>query len=167
MMSHSPLSRTAWKPQIAIMRALFLCAAGLFVCALGACGGPASDTPSDTTSGTPTGGPVQWMTAKPNPFVGSLRAAVVERTAPDRARIEAHWRNDKLWPGCVVELVLPDGVIAVDGAMRHEPQADEISGMASWEVEFPSGRPLDAVIRYCIETPEGVRATQLALRLTD
>lgn len=146
----------ARSPRLSFLRGLLIAVCAASPSLLAACGQPEA----------PVSAPTVWMEAKPSPFVDSLKAAVVERPAPDRARIEAHWSNDQLWPGCVIELVLPEGVIAVDGDERYEPYADEASGMTAWLVEFPLGRPLDAVVRYCVETPEGVRSAQCAVRLT-
>ncbi len=127
-------------------------------CLLPACGGPE----------TPVAAPVQWMASKPNPIVGSLRAAVVERLGPDRVRLEAHWVGIANREGCAVDLGLPAGVMVVDGDERIDLAAAEPSGTTSWILEFPLALgPLDAVVRYCVQTPEGVRAAQCAVRLTE
>ncbi|MDF1699735.1 MAG: hypothetical protein P1V36_01055 [Planctomycetota bacterium] len=111
--------------------------------------------------------PVRWMEAKPNPIVDSLRAAVVARPAPDRVRLEAHWTATAVAGPCTIDLGLPAGVLIVEGAERIEVDAQAPAGHASWVLEFPrDGRELDAVVRYCVETPDGLRAAQCAVRLT-
>lgn len=111
--------------------------------------------------------PVRWMQAKPNPIVGELRMAVVERPAPDRVRLEAHWGRSALAGACAVDLGLPAGVLLVEGPARIELDPVDDPGRATWLLEVPQdGRVLDAVVRYCVETPEGIRAAQCAVRLT-
>jgi len=111
--------------------------------------------------------PVRWMESKPNPIVGSLRAAVVERLGPDRVRIEARWTGIGGRQGCAIDLLLPRGTIVLEGPERIDLPRDEPSGEASWVLEFPLGTgALDAVVRYCVSTSEGMRAAQCAVRLT-
>ena len=125
--------------------------------ALAACGGAPAPAPA----------PVRWMEAKPNPIVGSLRAAVVERPAPDRARLEATWGASALDGACLVDLGLPAGVLIVEGPERIELDREADPGRATWLLEFPrDGRELDVVVRYCVQTEDGVRAAQCAVRLT-
>jgi hypothetical protein len=125
-------------------------------CLLPACGGP--EAPAS----------VQWMESKPNPIVGSLRVAVVERLGPDRVRVEAHWVGIADREGCAVDLGLPAGVIVLEGDERLDLAASAPSGETSWILEYPLDLgPLDAVVRYCVQTPEGVRAAQCAVRLTE
>ena len=135
---------------------LRLACTGLLAAALCACG----DAPQARHE-------VRWMHSKPNPAVGSVRAAVVARPAPDRAVLEAHWENLVGGEACNLELVLPEGVILRTGTPFPPLAPDEAGGMATWEVEFPRGQPLDAVIRFCVDTPEGLRACEAAVRLTD
>jgi hypothetical protein len=106
------------------------------------------------------------MHAKPSSIVASLRAAVVERPAPDRARIEAHWTARQAGAGCALRLVLPPQVLLVEGAASPPLDPDLTVGEATWLVQFPTGQPLDAVIRYCADTPDGLRAAEVAVRLT-
>jgi len=126
-------------------------------CGLGGCGAPKGTAP----------GPVRWMESKPNPIVGSLRVAVVERLGPDRVRIEAHWVGIGGREGCAIDLGLPAGVIVVEGVERIELAPEEGAGEARWILEFPLGvGPLDAVVRYCVQNPEGMSSAQCAVRMT-
>ncbi|MDA1195579.1 MAG: hypothetical protein O2894_10400 [Planctomycetota bacterium] len=129
-----------------------------FAVALGltACGAPPSPA-----------APV-WQQAKPSPIVGSLQVAVTERLAPGRVRIEARWERAPGAEGCVVDLGLPAGAAIAEGSERYDVPVDEAVGSAMWIVEFPTDvGDLDAVIRYCLATPEGMRAAQCAVRLTE
>ena len=125
---------------------------------LGACGAQEPAAPA----------PVRWMEAKPSPVIDSLQAAVVERPAPDRVVLEARWGASAINGACGVDLGLPAGVLIVEGEEQLiiDPRNDE--HRARWVLEFPrDGRTLDAVVRYCVQTDEGMRAAQCAVRLTD
>ena len=115
----------------------------------------------------PASAPVQWISSKPNPQVGSVRAAVVERPAPDRAWIEVRWDGRNHGDECAVTITLPEGVLLLEGEPTRPLGIDEAVGTHRWLVEFPLGRPLDAVLRYCAMTPEGMRACEAAVRLTE
>ncbi len=115
----------------------------------------------------PADAPVAWMQAKPNPVVGSLEAAVVERLGPDRVLLEARWGAGTLGTECQIDLGLPAGVMVLEGEERIpiDPEADP--GHAAWVLQVPMDMgELDAVVRYCVQTPEGMRAAQCAVRLT-
>jgi len=122
--------------------------------------GCGADTPA------PAPGPVQWISSKPNPQVGSVRAAVVERPAPDRAWIEVRWDGRHHGDECAVTITLPEGALLLEGEPTRPLGNDEAVGTHRWLVEFPLGRPLDAVLRYCAMTPDGMRACEAAVRLT-
>lgn len=111
-------------------------------------------------------GEVQWIAAKPSSIVGSLRAAVVERTGPDRVVIEARWESRAVAENCALEIVLPEGAMLIEGQRLRPLMADEDAGLQRWHVQYPLGAPLDAVLRYCAETAEGLRACEVAVRLT-
>ena len=110
--------------------------------------------------------PVQWMQAKPGRVAARLEAAVTERPAPDRVRVDARWVAGTLEGACTLDIGLPAGVLIVEGEERLDLDADD-PGSASWVLEFPrDGRDLDAVVRYCVDTPDGLRAAHVAVRLT-
>lgn len=109
----------------------------------------------------------QWHAAKPSPLVGGLRAAVIERTGPDRALIEARWERRAVAEGCALEMVLPEGALLIEGARMRPLMAAESAGTERWHVQFPLGAPLDAVVRYCAEVDGALRACEVAVRLTD
>ena len=115
---------------------------------------------------TPATAPVHWTSSKPNPLVGSLQAAVVERPAPDRAWIEVRWDGRNHGDECAVTISLPEGALLLEGEPARPLGVDEAVGTHRWLVEFPLGRPLDAVLRYCAMTPDGMRACEAAIRLT-
>jgi hypothetical protein len=136
----------------------------LFTClTLGAtaCG---SEAPQSTA---PQPTDVQWRESKPGARIGSVRAAVVERPGPGRALIEARWENRSGGANCALELVVPDGVVVLEGERVVPLPFDDDAGAISWLVEFPSGRALDAVLRLCAESDDGMRATETSVRLTD
>ena len=144
-------------PKFLTMAPLWLAVACLLV---SACVG----TSKGASEGPP---PVRWTSAKPNTAVGSLEVAVVERTGPDRVRIEARWESRPGLSNCALQLVLPEGAFLLDGERLRPLSAEETTGVQRWHVQFPTGAPLDAVLRYCAETPEGLRATEVAVRLTE
>ena len=115
----------------------------------------------------PVAQPVRWSESKVAPRVGRVRAAVTERPSADRARIEARWENRSASDTCALELIVPDGVVVLEGERRTPLGAEDAAGSATWLVEFPTGRALDAVLRFCAETEEGLRATETSVRLTD
>jgi hypothetical protein len=133
---------------------------------LAACGGPSPDAPLPA---------VHWNESKHMSAVGQMRAAVVDRPAPDRAWIEAEWtarphaaHEAEGAPGaCALEIALPEGVFLLEGDFRTPLASDEPSGSQRWLVGFPTGRALDAVLRYCVDTPQGPRAAEVAVRLTE
>ncbi len=126
-----------------------------------ACGGEAPQT----TAPQPTD--IEWRESKPGARIGSVRAAVIERPGPGRALIEARWENRSGGGGCALELVVPDGVVVLEGERVVPLPYDDDAGAASWLVEFPSGRDLDAVLRLCAEGEDGMRAAETSVRLTD
>ena len=115
----------------------------------------------------PTPFQVQWRESKPDGRIGRLRAAIIERPAPDRALIEARWENHSGAANCALELVLPDGVVVLEGQARTAIPAEDTAGSATWLVEFPTGREADAVLRFCAETQDGMRAAETSVRLSD
>ncbi len=131
---------------------LIACLAG----PLAACGGE-----------TPAPFEPEWRESKPGAALGRIRAAIVERPGPDRAVIEARWENRSGAEGCALELVVPEGVMVLEGERMTPLAADEPAGSATWLVEFPSGRALDAVLRLCRETEHGLQAAETSVRLTD
>ncbi len=113
---------------------------------------------------------IEWRESKPTSPVGRVRAAVVERPARDRARIEARWQNRTAAENCALELVVPPGVIVLEGERRTALQVGETAGTATWLVEFPvggAGHALDAVVRFCAQTEAGLRAAETTVRLVD
>ncbi len=140
------------------LRPLLMCSA-LLALGLAGCG----DVGSRDEVAPPA--KVQWRESKPNSHVGRIRAAVIERPAPDRALIEAHWENRSGSDNCAVELVVPEGVVLLSGERRMELPGEDASGSATWMVEFPSGRALDAVLRFCAQTDDGLRAAETTIRL--
>ncbi len=106
--------------------------------------------------------PVQ---SKPNALLGGLVAQVVERPAPDEARVEARFGAAAGASGCVVDLILPEGAFLVSGAERMVPASPDAPMV--WVVRFPTDRTLDLVLRACGTTPEGMQATELSLRLVN
>jgi hypothetical protein len=117
--------------------------------------------------GEPRGpAPIRWVETKAQSPVGTLRAAVVERPARDRAWIEARWDARDHGSACELRLVLPDGVLRLEGDEVVPLAVEERQGMYRWLVEFPTGRPLDAVLRYCAALAEGMRVAELSVRLT-
>ena len=111
--------------------------------------------------------PITWMEAKPNPVVSDLRIAVVDRPAPDRVRLEARWSESAIDGMCRVDLGLPGGVLIVEGPEQIDLDPEGDVGTATWILEFPrDGRELDAVVRYCVRTEDGMRAAQCAVRIT-
>lgn len=144
----------------------------LLVLGLGCLGLPLSgcgDAPDGAPVGTgpvATNEPVVWMQAKPSPL-GTLTAAVTQRPAPDRVVLEARWGRGDVSGACLVEVLLPVGVLLVEGDARHALDPDAESGGRVWVLDVPQdGRELDAVVRYCVETVEGLRAMECAVRLT-
>lgn len=110
--------------------------------------------------------PVVWMEAKTTP-IGSLKAAVTNRPAPDRVVLQANWARGTVSGACLLELVLPDGVLVVNGDARRELSPEAESGGQVWWLEVPQdGRELDALVRYCVETEDGIRATECAVRIS-
>lgn len=116
---------------------------------------------------------VRWNTSKPGSRVGTLRAAIVERPARDRALIEVQWEArphdahaGRHHTACELRLRLPEGAILLAGEEARPLASDEPVGRHEWLVEFPLGRPLDAVVAYCAETEAGPRAAEVAVRLT-
>lgn len=110
---------------------------------------------------------VAWRESKPSPRIGRVRAAVVERPAPDRARIEARWENRSGSENCALELLVPAGVVVLEGERRTPIAGEDAAGSMTWLVEFPTGRAADAVLRFCVETEDGLRAAETSVRLSD
>ena len=115
----------------------------------------------------------RWSASKPGSRVGTVRAAVVERPSPDRALIEVQWeaRLHAAHAGradmtCELRLLLPEGAFLLEGEAARSLASDEPLGRHHWLVQFPLGRPLDAVVTYCAETEVGPRAAEVAVRLT-
>jgi hypothetical protein len=127
--------------------------------ALTACGEPGADEPAPWT------GPVVWQASKPSPTLGRIEAAVVERPSPDRATLEARWSAHPGLGTCELEIVLPEGVFLVEGESSTPLPEGALEGTARWLVEFPVGRDLDAVVRFCGHTPLGPRSADVAVRL--
>lgn len=138
------------------MSALRALPAVLLSAALLACGGPEAGRAP---------GPVVWVASKPNPAVGRIRAAVAERPAPDRAAVEARWEAGPGLETCELEIVLPQSVLLVEGEAAQRLPEGALAGTARWLVEFPAGRDLDAVVRFCAHTEVGLRSCEVALRL--
>lgn len=124
---------------------------------LAACGG---DTPAE-----PQGPVGVWSTSKPNPVVGRLRAAVIDRPAPGLARIAVEWEALPSMTHCALQIVLPDEVDRIEGDEVVDLPADTPSGRAEWVVAFPAERTLDATVRLCADTETGMRACEAAVRL--
>ncbi len=103
---------------------------------------------------------------KPNAFVGSLDAAIVERPTRDRARIRATWRRAAGVEGCELQLHLPHGVLLLEGEAVHVLTPDELEGERTWLVAFPTGAVLDATVRLCGDAGRGVRICDSYVRLT-
>jgi len=137
---------------------VLLLAAGIGLMGCG-CGGEERDQPGSAA--------VRWTESKPNPIVGSLRAAVVDRPGPDRAWIELQWDGRNHTEDCTVTIALPDGAILLEGDPERPLGVDEAVGTQRWLVEYPLGRPLDAVLRYCLPTEDGMRSSEVAVRLTE
>jgi len=110
---------------------------------------------------------VQWRESKPGSPVGQVRAAVVERPALDRARIEARWQGRGAAANCALELVLPAGVVILEGDRRADLGVGETAGDAAWLVSFPTGRTLDAVVRLCGQIDTGECSAETTVRLVD
>jgi len=110
---------------------------------------------------------VEWRESKPDAHVGRLRAAVIERPAPDRARIEARWENHSSATNCALDLIVPDGVVVLEGESHTPLATEDAAGTATWLVEFPTGHAADAVLRFCAETEDGLRAAETSVRLVD
>lgn len=110
---------------------------------------------------------VRWTESKLNPLVGSLRAAVVDRPGPDRAWVEVQWDGRHHTEDCAVSIALPEGAILLEGDPERPLGVDEAVGVHRWLVEYPLGRPLDAVLRYCVPTADGMRSSEVAVRLTE
>jgi len=115
----------------------------------------------------------RWRASKPGSRVGTVRAAVVERPSPDRALIEVQWeaRLHAAHAGradltCELRILLPEGAFLLEGEAARSLASDEPLGRHHWLVQFPLGRPLDAVVTYCAETEAGPRAAEVAVRLT-
>jgi hypothetical protein len=106
-----------------------------------------------------------WARGKPNPALGRIEAAVVERPARDRARIQARYALLPEAHGCRLQIVLPPGVLLVEGSPDTPLQDGVRRGEAVWLVEFPSGRPLDALVRVCAQGARGVAVCEAAVRL--
>ncbi len=138
------------------MRRLHLLVLCCLVLGLPACGDEA-----------PTPVKVEWRQSKRGAAIGRVRAAVVERPAPDRALIEARWENRSGAENCALELVVPEGVVVLEGERRMPISPEETAGAATWLVEFPTGREADAVLRFCAETEDGLRAAETSVRLAD
>ncbi|MDJ0973067.1 MAG: hypothetical protein QNJ98_01230 [Planctomycetota bacterium] len=102
---------------------------------------------------------------KPNPALGQIACAIVERPAPDRAVIEAEWSLGADVMGCEIVLELPEGAVLVDGERATAVQAGQTTGRTRWTVGFPTGRTLDAVVRLCGTTAGGFRITEAYARL--
>ena len=142
-----------------------LCAACLTV--LVGCGAEPAPTQARAAEGR-----VRWLQSKPASAVGRVRAAVVERPAPDRAWIEAHWEAHadahvaEANHDCRLRIDLPEGAWLVEGDTEIALDETLPGGSHRWLVSFPLGRPVDAVLRYCACTPQGERAAELAVRLT-
>lgn len=113
----------------------------------------------------------RWNVSKPASAVGRVRVAVVERPAPDRAWVEAVWEAHdhaahEMPTDCELRIALPEGAFVLEGE-ECVPLASALGGGSHrWLVSFPTGRPLDAVLRYCAVTPQGPRAAEVAVRLT-
>jgi hypothetical protein len=110
---------------------------------------------------------VQWRASKPDARIGRVFAAVIERPAADRALISARWETRSAARSCALELLVPAGVVLLDGEQSRPIPMDETSGSVTWLVEFPTGRVLDAVLRLCAQTTDGLRAAETSVRLTD
>ena len=114
--------------------------------------------------------PVRWQASKHLSAVGQVRAAVIERPAPDRAWIEAQWEARAHQEGlpphdCALEIAVPEGVTVLEGEAAVALDGKEATGSYRWLVAFPLDRPLDAVLRYCAHTEAGPRAAEVAVRL--
>ena len=146
---HTSLQRVALLLASVIVPAVFLCA----------CGGEEGIGQES----------VHWNTSKPGSRVGAVRAAIVERPSPDRARIEVQWEagpHDGHEGECELRLLLPEGALLLEGESLRRLASDEPLGRHEWLVEFPLGRALDAVVTYCAETEAGPRAAEVTVRLT-
>jgi len=109
-------------------------------------------------------GPDDVVAAKPNPFLGGLQAQVVARESAEEATIVARLRPAAEAQACQVDLILPEGASLVEGEPTVRGEGPEIQ--ATWRVRFPLGRTLDAVVRACGDTPNGMQAMEVSLRLT-
>lgn len=109
--------------------------------------------------------PEQGVSGKPHPEIGTVRGAIVDRPSADRALIEAHWALGASAEGCEIVLVLPEGASLVDGDEQRDVPEGQSQGVDRWLVQFPTGRPLDAVIRLCGTATRGHRIVEAYVRL--
>lgn len=105
------------------------------------------------------------VAGKPHPDLGRITCAIVERPAPDRAVVEAEWVLGANATGCELVIELPDGAVLVEGERVAPVQAGQASGRTRWTVGFPTGEPLDAVVRLCGTVERGFRITEAYARL--
>lgn len=115
----------------------------------------------------PAGPPVvdRPVAAKPNPLLGELTAEVVERPAPDEARVVARFVPAVGASACFVDLVLPEGATLERGLGRTDAPGPE--AQLEWTVRFARDRTLDLVLRACGESAGGPQALEVSLRLVN
>ncbi len=113
----------------------------------------------------PTGPVGEWVISKPNPIVGELRGAVLERPAVGVARVGVEWRALPGARNCALEIILPEGGELLEGTATVPLHPDALSGEQAWLVSFPTDRTLDATLRLCADTEDGMRACEVAVRL--
>lgn len=110
--------------------------------------------------------PEPGVSGKPHPELGTVRCTIVDRPSSDRALIEAYWTLGNA-AGCEILIELPEGAVLVEGERRHDIPQGHGQGVERWLVEFPGGKPLDAVIRLCGTITRGHRIVEAYARLTD
>jgi hypothetical protein len=97
---------------------------------------------------------------------GRVEARIVERPATDRAVVEASWSRGE-GESLRLEVVLPSGSHLVEGDARIPLDAASPGGAARWEVGFPTGSPLDLVVRLSARVGETEQVVETAVRLTE
>jgi hypothetical protein len=104
---------------------------------------------------------------KAAPPLGEIEVLVADRPAPDRAVIQATWSAGTVGEEPRLSLVLPEGAFLVEGNETVPLSTDTGTGTATWQVQFPLGQALDAVVRLSAATDAGPRSRETAVRLTE
>ena len=80
---------------------------------------------------------VEWTASKPEVRIGRVQATVIERPSPDRARIQARWENRSGADNCALELVVPDGVVVLEGERQDQTEPEGEHDGSEGEHEVP------------------------------